>query len=149
MDHTSSIRPSERPHGQGPPFTPYSHPFSPHTAQPPLQIPHSDPFTTGRDPFLPGNRDRRGSFGIGSRAWHSQGTSGYSSLTLSSKRAGGFGSDAKSYHATPRAHRSPRRIAVREEQAPRAERQVFGSACGPSQGSGQVSHTLDYVGRHA
>lgn len=65
MDHTPSMRASERSYGH----------HHPHTAQPPLQIPDADPFQNSRDPFLPPSHQRRGSLGLPPRAWQPQGTS--------------------------------------------------------------------------
>ncbi|PIB00877.1 hypothetical protein CB0940_00542 [Cercospora beticola] len=71
MERTSYGRPGERLPGQHPPTTSSSShpsPYMPSTAQPPMQIPYSDPFHANRDPFMPGG-DRRGSAGLSSRAW--------------------------------------------------------------------------------
>ncbi|SMY20345.1 unnamed protein product [Zymoseptoria tritici ST99CH_1A5] len=70
MDRRPFDRPPEHPlghHESVPP--PSNHPSSypPPTAQPPIQIPFSDPFQTSRDPFYPGGR--RDSIGLSSRAW--------------------------------------------------------------------------------
>ncbi|KAK5119281.1 hypothetical protein LTR85_007637 [Meristemomyces frigidus] len=65
-----AFRPSERPpHHHGPPPS-YPPPFAqqPQTAQPPVQMPFSDPFHISRDPFLPGAHVRRESFGP-ARGW--------------------------------------------------------------------------------
>ncbi|KAF2724096.1 hypothetical protein K431DRAFT_291996 [Polychaeton citri CBS 116435] len=52
------------------PLSSYTSTFSPPTTQPPAQIPYSDPFPAGRDPFLPNGRERRLSFGRNGKAWH-------------------------------------------------------------------------------
>lgn len=46
-------------------------PFLPPTAQPPTQIPFSDPFRSTKDPFIANGHSRRGSFGLQGRAWPS------------------------------------------------------------------------------
>ncbi|EMC95342.1 hypothetical protein BAUCODRAFT_35326 [Baudoinia panamericana UAMH 10762] len=60
-------RPAERPLNHHPPPPNYPPPFAQQTAQPPVQIPFSDPFSASRDPFLP--HGRRGSLGPPGRAW--------------------------------------------------------------------------------
>lgn len=47
----------------------YPPPFHMPTAQPPTQIPFADPFSRGRDPFLPGSHGRKGSLGPGPQGW--------------------------------------------------------------------------------
>jgi hypothetical protein len=47
----------------------YPPPFHMSTAQPPTQIPFADPFSRGRDPFLPGPHGRKGSLGPGPQGW--------------------------------------------------------------------------------
>ena len=72
MDRTPSHRPPERPHtqtSQAPTPPTYPPPFQTHAAQPPMQMPFSDPFQTNRDPFLHSSHSRRGSIGVSSRAW--------------------------------------------------------------------------------
>ncbi|TKA82735.1 hypothetical protein B0A55_01269 [Friedmanniomyces simplex] len=60
-------RQQERPlHHPPPPPYPFA---QPQTAQPPVQIPFSDPFQTSRDPFFPGGYAGRESFGGPQRAW--------------------------------------------------------------------------------
>ncbi|KXT06465.1 hypothetical protein AC578_5990 [Pseudocercospora eumusae] len=69
MDRNPFSRPQERHVAQNqtaPPPSSHSSPFPPPTAQPPVQIPFSDPFSTHRDPFLPGGG---GSAGPPSRGW--------------------------------------------------------------------------------
>ena len=75
-------RQQERPLNHHPPPPNFPSPFAPpQTAQPPVQIPFSDPFQTSRDPFLPSAHARRDSYG-GPGRWPSlQGTLGCTSTS--------------------------------------------------------------------
>ncbi|KAK6437422.1 hypothetical protein LTR95_006385 [Oleoguttula sp. CCFEE 5521] len=71
MDQRPPSRPYDRPPGEQHQML-YQHqapPYSTHTAQPPSQIPFSDPFPRTRDPFLPPSHGRSESNGFGGRAW--------------------------------------------------------------------------------
>jgi hypothetical protein len=72
MDRHHPSHQGERPlhgHHHAPSNPTYPPPFHMPTAQPPTQIPFADPFSRGRDPFLPGSHGRKGSLGPGPQGW--------------------------------------------------------------------------------
>ena len=72
MDRHHSSHQGERPlhgHHHASSNPAYPPPFHMSTAQPPTQIPFSDPFSRSRDPFLPGSHGRKGSLGPGPPGW--------------------------------------------------------------------------------
>jgi hypothetical protein len=72
MDRQYQSHQGERPlhgHQHASSNPPYPPPFHMPTAQPPTQIPFADPFSRGRDPFLPGPHGRKGSLGPGPQGW--------------------------------------------------------------------------------